>query len=647
MSIIQSTQSELRYIKRQNLDHEARIVGNYYRDLIRSYGIDCIYHKLNTSEFSNFKDIIDRNTILKHAYGYDFEPDYSLSSHTLTYMEIENDIFQLNKFGLNPNMDVNFYFENNDFACALATKLGQYKEYPIKEIEIQCEVPECTNEYDEFIDESNTNKIIRHYLSSNVFPYNLGLGYNEYYYAENLSGKLNVEINGYEVGKETTVICNPYEHTDFNVEFNSNTDLYRSIKHKIENDSYLETMIYLTFVVNKVIAGKQQAKLQNIIFNGLSTFIQIKNVIRKLYNYLHLSDNLKINNVNFDKITNFKQFNDIIANFKNVLNIIDTTTNYEDITNIIKILKKLYTEAKKLKIYKNKYKYILSGKIYGNILFFDINQLGKYAEKIHPSAGDIVIIDFPDENNREKYEITDCYDKQLTQDGISPLLHKYIWKCKARRFVDSYNEIEQSEADERLQEKKEYEQVINEEITKQISVYDDNQDAAYGGYELDHNTIKNYDKQDTRNIEHVKYEGIPEGQLIDIHHFGSGSKLCTDGYNLIFMTNANEFYVITTIDHKLSVRDAVFECGIKWLKATKNAIYFTNIEGQTTLLATNANNITSINLENIYTTTIDTVSTNKKLDSFIKFNSCKSYLFATNDKLFAKFENDNSSYQII
>jgi hypothetical protein len=260
MSIIQSTQPELRYSKRQNLEHEARIIGNYYRDLIRSYGVDCIYHKLDTSDFGNFKNIIDKNTILKHAYGYDISPDYSLSAHTLTYMEVENDIFQLNKFGLNPNMDVNFYFENNDFACALATKCGQYKEYPIKEIEITCEVPECTNEYDEFID-SVTGKIEKHYLSSNIFPYNLGFGYNEYYYAENLSGKLNVEINGYEIGKETTIICNPYEHTDFNIKFNSNSDLYRSMKHIIENDEYLETMIYLTFVVNEVIIGKQQIYL--------------------------------------------------------------------------------------------------------------------------------------------------------------------------------------------------------------------------------------------------------------------------------------------------------------------------------------------------------------------------------------------------
>jgi hypothetical protein len=54
---------------------------------------------------------------------------------------------------------------------------------------------------------------------------------------------------------------------------------------------------------------------------------------------------------------------------------------------------------------------MLSGYTHGSILFFDIDRLGKYGEKIRPDVGDIVALDFPDENNREKYEITECLDK--------------------------------------------------------------------------------------------------------------------------------------------------------------------------------------------------------------------------------------------
>lgn len=85
-------------------------------------------------------------------------------------------------------------------------------------------------------------------------------------------------------------------------------------------------------------------------------------------------------------------------------------------------------------------RYMLSGYVHGSVLFFDLDRMGKYCEKIRPDVGDIVALDFPDENNREKYEITECLDKQLTQDGLNPLLHKYIWKCKARRYINSHEE---------------------------------------------------------------------------------------------------------------------------------------------------------------------------------------------------------------
>lgn len=105
----------------------------------------------------------------------------------------------------------------------------------------------------------------------------------------------------------------------------------------------------------------------------------------------------------------------------------------------------------------------LSGYVHGSVLYYDVDQLGKYAELIHPAVGDIIEIDFPDDKNREKYEITDCYDKQLTQDGINPLLHKYIWKCKARRFVNSYEDtVPESEADDRAEEMKKFNSLVDE-----------------------------------------------------------------------------------------------------------------------------------------------------------------------------------------
>ena len=75
------------------------------------HGIDCIYHKMDMSEFNNFKDIIDRNTILKKAYGYDITPDYNVSAEMVTFAEVDDDVFNLNKIGYKQNIDINIIFE--------------------------------------------------------------------------------------------------------------------------------------------------------------------------------------------------------------------------------------------------------------------------------------------------------------------------------------------------------------------------------------------------------------------------------------------------------------------------------------------------------------------------------------------------------
>lgn len=202
MSVIQSTQPELRYLKRQNLENEAQIVGNYYRDLIRSYGVDCVYRKMDTSCFGEFKTDVDRNTLLKQAYGVDQAPDYSLSAHVLSYVEVESDIFQLNKFGISPNQDVNFYFEAGDFAAALATKAGRFREISVDETEIVCEVPVFDGSCIETEDADGSVRKV--FLSSTAFPYQLGLGYKENWSAGGgaVTGRLFAEISGYELGVE-------------------------------------------------------------------------------------------------------------------------------------------------------------------------------------------------------------------------------------------------------------------------------------------------------------------------------------------------------------------------------------------------------------------------------------------------------------
>lgn len=562
MSVLQSKETELRYMKRKNLEQEARMIGNNMRDIIRSYGTDCIYYKQDTSIFENYKTIIDQNLILQRAYGYNLTPDYSCSARMISYMEVEQDIFQLNKFGLNPNMDVNFYFDSTDFACALASKCGQYQEYKIKEKEFDCEVPECTNEIKICYKPGTSEVITSSYISDDIFPYNLGMGYAEIYECELLSGKLSVDIHGYELNKETTVICHPYEHSDFIHNFPVNKDLYKSFQHFIKNDNYLQTLIFLTYKVSKVAIGK-----------------------------------------------------DINGN--------------------------------------KKYKYILHGKIHGGILFYNIFKLGKYLDKIHPEVGDIITIDFPDENNPERYEITDCYDKSLQNDGISPLLHNYIWKCKARKYVNNSDEFIEAEGDKRLNEKLNFEKLVDEEVSKSIIGYKDNEDAAYGGYDLSNININEYDKQkpDSENHTQYKYDYIDDGTALDIIHFATGSKLVTTGYELLFINKNGTAYQITTESHPLTVKSAYFEDGLRYLKATKDCLVFINIEGTSYKIIEDkeaTKDQLEICLNSLFEKTLDTGNVqNITNNNFYVFKESKTILWATEDALFCRLASNGILYRLV
>lgn len=398
MAIIQSKIDELRFLKRQNLEEESKIVGNYYRDLIRQYGVDCNYYKIKIPYSEYFRPIIDHNAKVRSAYGEDIEPDYSISSDMLTFMEVENDVFQLNKYGIIPNMDVNFYFNTKDFACSLASKLGQLKEYPITETEFSIEVPECSKESIEYTDEDGNRRSFSPF-SDNLFPYGIGYGIPEYFYSDVLSGRFACKIGEYEIGKEYTVMCDPYNESEAKVRFPVNDTIYKSFDHVMKTSDFVDLMLFLTYKVHNVKIG-------------------------------------------------------------------------------------------------NQYKFILNGRLHGNVLFHDMNKVGKYLDMIHPDVGDIITIDFPDENNRQQFEITDCYDKQLTNDGLNPLLHRYIWKCKARRYVNSGEDFpEKNEYNERLDEKIDFIDNTDELIAKDISMYDEQySDDAYGGYER---KIESHDKRKT------------------------------------------------------------------------------------------------------------------------------------------------------
>jgi len=109
----------------------------------------------------------------------------------------------------------------------LATKCGQLKEYAIDNKEVICEVPDVVSSHVEYSGQ-------KYDLSSSEFPYELEFGSSQPTYSCGiLSGRYRALVQPYEYGKTYTIVCDPYEHTDFNIHFPVNSDLYRSLKYKI------------------------------------------------------------------------------------------------------------------------------------------------------------------------------------------------------------------------------------------------------------------------------------------------------------------------------------------------------------------------------------------------------------------------------
>ena len=167
----------------------------------------------------------------------------------------------------------------------------------------------------------------------------------------------------------------------------------------------------------------------------------------------------------------------------------------------------------------------------GYVLYSDLQLALKHITKIHPSVGDIVRIDFPGYEQLEEYELTEVFSRRPTNEGVNPLLGKYVWKCKAMRRVSSYekianNDIQGENATEDLMD------VIKKTQHNNISVYANindytttGDDAVYGGYTAADQLALDPDRYiDT---------DILSGTSI-LQSFNNGTSLLTDGYDLYF-----------------------------------------------------------------------------------------------------------------
>ena len=140
---------------------------------------------------------------------------------------------------------------------------------------------------------------------------------------------------------------------------------------------------------------------------------------------------------------------------------------------------------------------------------------------------------------------------------------------------------------------------------------------------------------------------LNNGQYLDIIRFDIGSRLITNGYDLMFLDVDNDIHIVTKLDHDQVVPDSTFECDLRWLKASKSTITFTDIEGHATILACDrlaTQDKLEICLNSLYEKTLDTGNINANGQNFIKFKGCRSVLWATEKNLYAFLESNNKLY---
>lgn len=537
--------NELRYLKYDNLKQEARIIANYYHDIIHSYGMDCTYYKMSVDLPPEFEKVIKSNNTLKQAYGYDDDPNFSLSCNLITYTEIDDDIFILDRLGKSNTPKVNFYFDITDFATKFMTKLGQFKEYKCIPIQISGNITE------------NNRIIFQTDISSEV-----------------LTGKVSCNF--------LTDFDGGYSNSEFDGNINTNNGRIPNVSSVIDP------------IVNVVYnGGTATPKIYPI--KGIATCLVTEHSQPKFSIPVneYLARSFTYNAENGDVAT--------AAYFKYSIN--------ED---------RSYT-----------------GTLYATVLYYDLKTVSKFAQNIHPEVGDVISLDTS--FGPQIYEITDSNNQNLTNTGINPLVHKYIWKCEATRRIASHDNGPMSEGMIQAHENLLKETISRNSYSNALEAYPDDSDLIYGGFKGNTYQESSNSSGDT-GITWDESISYTDNNIVNIFNFTNGSKLITDGYNLYFKNINDQITKISTFSEPTEDIDKL-PVNLRYLKADAGNIYFQNILGDYIKLV-GSSDMSDYNID-IANISYDNSDLNSPDMNFYKFSNCKTILFASQFNLFAKLENND------
>lgn len=116
---VQGTITDLRYLKRSDLDPEQQILKNYFRETIHSYGVDSVYYRHDANLFEEPSGIA-----VNYAYGEKTTMTYWLSAPLIIYSDMKGDNIILSKFGAETNGDITCYILIDDFTEQFRDLIG-------------------------------------------------------------------------------------------------------------------------------------------------------------------------------------------------------------------------------------------------------------------------------------------------------------------------------------------------------------------------------------------------------------------------------------------------------------------------------------------------------------------------------------------
>lgn len=111
--------TSIRYLKEENLKASRKIQNGYYRELIHSYGIDCIYFRKDVNFFND-----GFTPSVNYTYGEETTAPFFISADVILYMSMDNDTNILNKFGIETDGDAQAFILIDDFSEQFRDLIG-------------------------------------------------------------------------------------------------------------------------------------------------------------------------------------------------------------------------------------------------------------------------------------------------------------------------------------------------------------------------------------------------------------------------------------------------------------------------------------------------------------------------------------------